>query len=179
MPLSKRIRASPCHAHTSCAPLQVNLKLFQAAPSTNKTVLLIAIRDRTRTPHAKLCEDMRGDLNTIWAALVKPPEYADSSVEDFFELQYVSLPSYETQADDFVAEATILRRRFMPSYDDAMVRVDEAKVLLGCHCAPVTCGSVPCACAALSCRCHFYPRVCLSFDAGSCTRRRILQSMQH
>ena len=108
--------------------LQVNLKLFQSAPSKNKTVLLIVIRDRTRTPHAKMCADMRADLDTIWAALVKPPEYADSSVDDFFELQYVSLPSYEVEGEDFAAECTILRRRFMPSYEDVtLVRADKSK----------------------------------------------------
>ena len=108
--------------------MQVNLKLFQSAPSTNKTVLLIVIRDRTRTPHDKMCADMRADLDTIWAALVKPPEYADSPVDDFFELQYVSLPSFEIEHDDFVAESTILRRRFMPSHAESLIRIDGEKV---------------------------------------------------
>ena len=110
--------------------VQVNLKLFQTAPGKNKTVLLIVIRDRTRAPHAKMCADMRADLDTIWSALVKPPEHADSTVEDFFELQYVSLPSYEIEEDDFKAEATLLRRRFMPSYPESLVRADAEKVCL-------------------------------------------------
>lgn len=107
----------------------MNLKLFLTAPSKNKTVLLIVIRDRTKTPHEKICADMRRDLDTIWASLVKPPEYADSSLEEFFALQYVSLPSYELEEDDFRAECTLLRRRFLPENEGSYIRNDEMKVL--------------------------------------------------
>lgn len=109
--------------------MQVNLKLFLTAPTKNKTVLLIVIRDRTRTPHEKICGDMRRDLDTIWASLVKPPEYADSSLDEFFELQYVSLPSYELEEDDFEAECTSMRRRFLPDTESTFIRSDETKVL--------------------------------------------------
>jgi protein SEY1 len=110
--------------------MQVNLKLFQTAPGKSKTVLLLVIRDRTRTPFEKMVADMRRDLDSIWGALVKPPEYAAAPLDDFFELQYVSLPSYEREADDFVAEATLLRRRFLPSYNGDLLREDESKVVL-------------------------------------------------
>ena len=107
----------------------MNLKLFLTAPTKNKTVLLIVIRDRTKTPHEKICGDMRRDLDTIWGSLVKPPEYAESSLEEFFELQYVSLPSFELEEDDFRAECTLLRRRFLPDTESTYIRSDETKVL--------------------------------------------------
>lgn len=107
---------------------QVNLKLFQAAPGKNKTILLIVIRDRTRTPHTKMAADMRADLDAIWASLVKPPEYTEAPLDEFFELQYVSLPSFELEEDDFRAECTFLRRRFTDDYDDSLLRLDASKV---------------------------------------------------
>jgi hypothetical protein len=109
--------------------MQVNLKLFLTAPSKNKTILLIVIRDRTKTPHAKICADMRRDLDTIWASLVKPPEYAETTLEAFFELQYVTLPSYELEEDDFKAECTLMRRRFLPDSENTYIRSDNTKVL--------------------------------------------------
>jgi hypothetical protein len=91
-------------------------------------VLLIVIRDRTKTPHEKICSDMRRDLDTIWASLVKPPEYVDSSLDAFFELQYVTLPSFELEEEDFRAECTLLRRRFLPEGTNTFLRDDPSKV---------------------------------------------------
>jgi protein SEY1 len=107
---------------------QVNLKLFQPAPGTARTVLLIVIRDRTRTPFPMLCNSMRADLDAIWASLVKPPEHADARLDAFFDLQYVSLPSFEAAEDDFRAEATLLRRRFAPSEENCLLPDDRSKV---------------------------------------------------
>lgn len=120
--------------------MQVNLKLFQAAPGKHKTILLIVIRDRTRTPHAKMAADMRADLDSIWASLVKPPEYVDAPLDDFFELQYVSLPSFEVEEDEFRAECTFLRRRFTNLHEDSFLRLDDSKVRsrnwIRCRCSP-------------------------------------------
>lgn len=108
--------------------MQVNMKLFQAAPSKNKTILLIVIRDRTRTPHAKMVADMRFDLDNIWFSLVKPPEYASAPLDDFFELHYTSLPSFEVEEEDFRAECTLLRRRFTSNHAESFLRKDDSKV---------------------------------------------------
>jgi len=75
-----------------------------------------------------MAADMRADLDTIWGSLVKPPEYVDAPLDDFFELQYVSLPSFELEEEDFRAECTLLRRRFTNSYEDSLLRHDESKV---------------------------------------------------
>eukprot|EP00892_Ulva_mutabilis_P007514 jgi/Ulvmu1/5134/UM021_0151.1 len=129
-----RVQGSGAPLLKTC--LQVNLKLFQAAPGKNKTILLIVIRDRTRTPHAKMAADMRADLDSIWSSLVKPPEYTEAPLDDFFELQYVSLPSFELEEEEFRAECTLLRRQFTHAYEDSLLRPDESKVpasALGLH----------------------------------------------
>jgi hypothetical protein len=139
------------------SPLQVNLKLFQSAPGKHKTVLLIVIRDRTRTPQDKMFADMRTDLETIWASLVKPPEYEDCPVDDFFQLQFVSLPSYEIEQDDFLAEATLLRRRFLPSHDTSIIRTDptKARPFITCQFLPLSSCRMPSAACPLACPTEF------------------------
>ncbi len=42
-------------------------------------------RDRTKTPLSRLIETWGSDLERVWAAITKPPEYEDTRVEDFFE----------------------------------------------------------------------------------------------
>lgn len=105
----------------------MNLKLFQSSTS-HKTTLLMVIRDRTRTPHERMCIDLRKDLDAIWGSLVKPPELADEPLDHFFDLKFVSLPSYELQQDVFIQEAEALRERFLPSSTDAIISTDESKV---------------------------------------------------
>lgn len=117
----------------------MNLKLFEPAPGTVRTVLLIVVRDRTRTPFERLCTSLRDDLEAVWASLVKPPEYAAAPLDDFFDVRYVGLPSYELAEEDFCAEATLMRRRFMPSEPDCVLPQDETRVHCSLHdCNPCT-----------------------------------------
>lgn len=91
---------------------QVNLKLFQPSPGARRTVLMFVFRDRTKTPLEKLKETWEIDLRRMWESLAKPPEYEDSTLEDFFEIQYAALSNYEDRYEEFMAETTMLRRRF-------------------------------------------------------------------
>lgn len=91
---------------------QVNLKLFQPAPGARRTVLLFVFRDRTRTPLDKLRETWEADLQRMWDGITKPPAYETSQIEDFFEVRYAALSNFEDRGDDFLAETTLLRRRF-------------------------------------------------------------------
>jgi hypothetical protein len=54
----------------------------------------------------------------MWDAISKPPQYANSKLEDFFEVQFAALPHYEERQDDFMADAVMLRRRFSPPDED-------------------------------------------------------------
>ena len=50
-------------------------------------MLLFVFRHRTKTPLVRLIETLASDLERIWAAIMKPPEYEDTRVEDFFEVR--------------------------------------------------------------------------------------------
>lgn len=91
---------------------QVNLKLFQPSPGARRTVLLFVFRDRTKTPLDKLKETWEQDLGSLWESLTKPAAYTHSAISDFFDVQYCALSNYEDKQEDFLAESTILRRRF-------------------------------------------------------------------
>jgi protein SEY1 len=97
---------------------QVNLKLFQPSPGARRTVLLFVLRDRTKTPLDKLKETWEADLNRMWMAIAKPAAYENSQISDFFEIQYAALSNYEDRTDEFMAETTLLRRRFTDDADD-------------------------------------------------------------
>lgn len=97
---------------------QVNLKLFQPSPGARRAVLLFVLRDRTKTPLEKLKETWEADLDRMWAAIAKPAAYENSQISDFFEIQYAALSNYEDRTDEFMAESTLLRRRFTDDAND-------------------------------------------------------------
>ncbi|KAK9867191.1 hypothetical protein WJX84_006772 [Apatococcus fuscideae] len=107
---------------------QVNLKLFAPAPNRRRTVLLFVFRDRTRTPLPKLIEVWTGDLERMWDSIAKPPQFADSNLTDFFEVQYAALPNFEEKEEDFRAESFILKRRFEPEEEGTLVRASPDKL---------------------------------------------------
>jgi hypothetical protein len=86
---------------------QVNLKLF----SPRRTVLLFAIRDRTRTPQELLEATLLADLERIWAGVAKPAQYASSALSDFFDVRFTFLPNFEERPEEFVSEAAALAAR--------------------------------------------------------------------
>ena len=109
---------------------QVNLKLFQPSPGARRTVLLFVLRDRTKTPLEKLKETWEVDLNRLWASIAKPPAYEESTIADFFDVQYAALSNYEDRTEDFLAETTLLRRRFTEdaNEDDGLLRQSPSKL---------------------------------------------------
>lgn len=60
--------------HSHYSP-QVNLKLFAPEPGRHKTTLLFVIRDKSRTPLAKLTETLGSDVLRMWDSISKPPQY--------------------------------------------------------------------------------------------------------
>lgn len=66
--------------------MQVNLKLFGSETNRKRTVLLFVIRDKTKTPLPKLVEVLEQDLNKMWESIAKPKQYADSTLQQFFEV---------------------------------------------------------------------------------------------
>ena len=109
---------------------QVNLKLFQPSSNAKKTILMFVFRDRTKTPLEKLKETWEMDLEAMWSGLAKPAAYEESSLRDFFELQYAALSNYEDKQEDFAAESIVLRRRFTRDApeDESLLRADRDKL---------------------------------------------------
>ena len=86
---------------------QVNLKVF----NPRKTTLVFVIRDKSRTPLERLRENLREDLDRIWAGITKP-DRRDAAFDDFFRLEFVALAHYEHAHEQFLAETAALTRRF-------------------------------------------------------------------
>lgn len=49
-------------------------------------MLLFVIRDKSKTPLSKLVEVLSEDVHKMWDTISKPPQYADSKIDDFFEV---------------------------------------------------------------------------------------------
>ena len=89
--------------------LQVNLKLFR--PS-RKTTLLFVIRDKSITPLERLEEVLMEDMLTLWGAIEKPSEYANSRFRDLFDTRFEAMPSFEKEAEAFERAAHAIRAGF-------------------------------------------------------------------
>jgi hypothetical protein len=62
----------------------------------------------------------------MWDAISKPPQYAGSRIEDFFDIQYAALPHYEEKYDDFIADSIVLRRRRAHAYTTGAAHAEIA-----------------------------------------------------
>ncbi|KAK9457988.1 RHD3/Sey1 [Dipodascopsis uninucleata] len=95
---------------------EVNLNLFQN--SKNKSLLLFVIRDHIGvTPLENLAATLISDLNRIWDSLMKPDHLKDAKIDDFFGLQFTTLPHKILQPEKFGEEVKDLEKRFESSDD--------------------------------------------------------------
>lgn len=92
--------------------MQAYLKLFKPKVYEAKRRLLFVLRDRTKTPLDKLQSVLMDDLQKVWASLAKPHGYEESQVTQFFEVDFVALPSFESSEQEFKQEAHVLRQQF-------------------------------------------------------------------
>ncbi|GAV53004.1 hypothetical protein ZYGR_0AI02860 [Zygosaccharomyces rouxii] len=81
---------------------EVNLSLFGKSQNGHKVLLLFVIRDHVGiTPLSSLKESLITELEKVWSELNKPVECEDSSLYDFFDLEFVGLGHKLLQADQF------------------------------------------------------------------------------
>lgn len=94
--------------------LELNLQLFQTS-GKNKQLLLFIIREHSEedSPLEKLAETLKNDMRTIWKSIAKPSQFEDSTVEDFFDFDFVPLPSKKYQEALFKESVDKLRTRFL------------------------------------------------------------------
>eukprot|EP00871_Galdieria_phlegrea_P000175 jgi/Galph1/1158/GphlegSOOS_G5738.1 len=92
--------------------LELNLQLFQNDREHRKTKLLFVLRDHVETSLDLLANTIRTDLEATWKSLQKPLQFENSQVEDFFDLQFVSLPHMVLKPEQFEASVKSLREGF-------------------------------------------------------------------
>ncbi|EPS41372.1 hypothetical protein H072_4729 [Dactylellina haptotyla CBS 200.50] len=93
---------------------EVNLQLFQKdKASVHRSLLFFVIRDHIgHTPLENLKNTLLADLNNIWHGLSKPPGLETSTISDFFDFAFTTLPHKLLQPDQFKAETQNLKLRF-------------------------------------------------------------------
>lgn len=93
---------------------EVNLALFQSASTKPKrSRILFVIRDHIgTTPLVNLQATVIADLQRIWESLSKPPAAANTSLDDFFDLQFYALPHKILMPEQFSAGTTQLSQYF-------------------------------------------------------------------
>ncbi|GJQ13968.1 hypothetical protein GpartN1_g5759.t1 [Galdieria partita] len=92
--------------------LELNLQLFQNDREHRKTKLLFVLRDHVETSLDLLAKTIRTDLEETWKGLQKPSQFENSTVENFFELRFVSLPHMVLKPEEFKAAVTDLKNQF-------------------------------------------------------------------
>ena len=82
---------------------------------SSKTLLLFVIRDHIRemTPLEALRDQMIKDVEKLWGNIMKPTQFEDSKVTDFFDFEFTSLPHKLLQEDLFNKEIELMRDRFV------------------------------------------------------------------
>lgn len=91
---------------------ELNLQLFQREKS--KTLLFFVIRDWVESKFSleRLREQMMQDITKIWASLMKPEQFADSTATDFFHFEFFGLAHKEYATDRFEEGVVELKKRF-------------------------------------------------------------------
>ncbi|KAL9936593.1 hypothetical protein V8E36_004661 [Tilletia maclaganii] len=106
---------------------EVNLSLFQSSKSKqvgpkDKTLLLFIIRDHVgHTPLQNLQATIMADLNRLWDGLSKPDGLESSSITDFFDFNFTTLPHKILVPDQFEKQVVQLRSRFVDPNDPNFV----------------------------------------------------------
>lgn len=100
---------------------EVNLTLFHTSSKTNRSLILFVIRDHIgTTPLDNLKRTVIADLERIWESLSKPEAAAHARLDDFFDLQFYTLPHKILMAEKFESETHNLSQYFVqtqsPSY---------------------------------------------------------------
>lgn len=95
---------------------EVNLSLFQTGGRLpSRSEILFVLRDYTGlTPLSNLAETLTEDLERQWGNIAKPSkELENTSITEFFDLRFATLPHKVLQPEQFIAQAAELRKRFV------------------------------------------------------------------
>jgi hypothetical protein len=91
---------------------ELNLQLFQNSIK-HKKLLFFVLRDHDgETPLDLLAQRATDDIAKVWATIEKPVQYQTSTIFEFFDLEFVSLPHYKFQKEKWLSDVKELRQRF-------------------------------------------------------------------
>jgi len=98
--------------------LELDMELFHSKSHQNssnvlcKTKLLFVLRDHVSTSLEKLSEVLMIDLEKIWKSIEKPEEQKEALLNDFFDVEFRSLPHKVLTPELFHEKALQLRSEF-------------------------------------------------------------------
>jgi hypothetical protein len=96
---------------------EMNLKLFQQECAKK---ILFVLRDfnLNNDNKEKITDLILKDIYNIWSEVQKPERYKDYTPDKFFEFEFVTLPHYYYNSQEFDNEVSILRSRFSKDNDN-------------------------------------------------------------
>ncbi|ODQ50180.1 root hair defective 3 GTP-binding protein [Saitoella complicata NRRL Y-17804] len=101
--------------------LEVNLQLFQKE-KRERSMLFFVIRDHVgATPLKNLADTLTADLQRLWASISKPEGLEESKIEDYFNMEFTTLPHKILMPEKFDEEAAQLRERFVTPTNSGFV----------------------------------------------------------
>ena len=94
---------------------QMNLKLFQQECAKK---ILIVLRDYDEKRYKKEIfeKQILKDIDTLWADIKKPDQYLNSTPQNFFEFEFLTLPHKIYREEEFNNDVTKIRERFLPEH---------------------------------------------------------------
>lgn len=108
----------------------VNLQLFKTGYRF-KPRLLFVIRDSSSPDFGKISEQIKRDMSNIWKEISKPEEFSESTIEDFFELQFFSIGHKVIEPEKFNRNIESLKRMFSSDSDVYILDDKSDKMISG------------------------------------------------
>ncbi|KAJ8907345.1 hypothetical protein NDN08_007459 [Rhodosorus marinus] len=97
--------------------LELHVQLFITAQKSSekipfKTKLMFILRDHVSSPLSKLTEVLTNDVKKVWGSIEKPEEMKNSLLEEFFDLDFYSLPHKNLKPEEFAEAASEMQAKF-------------------------------------------------------------------
>mmetsp|Transcript_25329 Transcript_25329/g.100016 ORF Transcript_25329/g.100016 Transcript_25329/m.100016 type:complete len:695 (-) Transcript_25329:268-2352(-) len=97
--------------------LELHVQLFITAQKSSekipfKTKLMFILRDHVSSPLSKLTEVLTMDVKKVWDSIEKPAEIENSALEEFFDLDFYSLPHKNLKPEEFAEAASDMQAKF-------------------------------------------------------------------
>jgi hypothetical protein len=100
---------------------EMNLKLFQQE-CAKKILIVLRDFDPKRNVKSKIEELILKDIQRLWADIKKPEKYRDSSPENFFKFEFMTLPHKKYCEQEFENEIKEMRKRLYSDNENYLFR---------------------------------------------------------